>query len=229
MKNAILTFAAALLFTFVCATTVGDGVPLMYSPTPYPNTIYNGTQYNSTTIDGVTYNASNEWPCLTEKQYESIIPPCSLTCISESLAKDDCDVDDFVCHCTATASAKIDTNVVPCLTSGPDALCNGTEIGGECKPSSRKRTVTLYILDADLMYRTCQLCSRSALPLLYCGWIRGVRQLRCNMGIYLQQFLHSRVNLQLLRHPDVGNLGWLCHRDRDHDEWILERHQCKRN
>jgi len=138
MKNAMLASAASLLLftSSVCATTVGDGVPLIYAPTPYPSTIYNDTQYNATTINGVVYNASNEWPCLTEEQYESIIPPCSLTCISESLAKDDCDVDDFTCHCTAAASAKIDTNVIPCLTSGPGALCSGEEIGGECKSSS---------------------------------------------------------------------------------------------
>ena len=165
MKNAVFASTVALLLTSsVCATTVGDGVPLIYAPTPYPATIYNGTQYNATTINGVVYNASNEWPCLTEEKYESIIPPCSLTCISMSLAKDDCDVDDFVCHCTAAASAKIDTNVVPCLTSGPDALCNGEEIGGECK-------IQQYILRADLLYRTRQLCPRSSLPLLYCGRI----------------------------------------------------------
>ena len=217
----MLTSAAALLLTSsVCATTVGDGVPLIYAPTPYPQTIYNGTQYNATTINGITYNASNEWPCLTEKEYESIIPPCSLACISESLAKDDCDVDDFVCHCTAAASAKIDTNVVPCLTSGPDALCSGAEIGGECKPSSRKRIVTPYILGADLMYRTCQLCSWSPLPLLHCGRIRSVRQLWCKFHIHLLQFLHSRANRQLLHHHDAANLGWLCH----HDRWICQRH-----
>jgi hypothetical protein len=51
------------------------------------------------------------------------------------------------------------------------------------------------------------------------------------MGIYdLQQFLHFRDNVQLLRHPDVANLVWLCHRDcdcdrdRDRDRRILERH-----
>jgi hypothetical protein len=137
MKNAMFTSAVALLLTSsVYATTVGDGVPLIYAETPYPSTIYNGTQYNATTIDGVVYNASNEWPCLTEAKYESIIPSCSLTCISESLAKNGCDVDDFVCHCTPEGSAKIDTNVIPCLTSGPGALCNGEEIGRECKSSN---------------------------------------------------------------------------------------------
>jgi hypothetical protein len=137
MKNTMLTSAATLLLTSVCTTTVGDGVPLIYAATPYPDSIYNGTQYNTTTINGVMYNASNEWPCLTEKKYESIIPSCSLACISESLAKDDCDVDDFVCHCTAAGSAKIDANIIPCLISGPGALCSGAEIGGEYTPSSR--------------------------------------------------------------------------------------------
>jgi hypothetical protein len=132
MKNAIFSSAAALLLASSthAITTVGDGVPLIYAPTPYPATIYNGTQYNATVINGVPYNASNEWPCLNEEQYESIIPTCSLQCISLSLAQDDCDVNDFTCHCTQVASAKIDSHVVPCLTSGPDALCTGEEIGG---------------------------------------------------------------------------------------------------
>jgi len=131
MKNTLFSSAAALLLATSthAITTVGDGVPLIYAPTPYPASIYNGTQYNATVINGVPYNASNEWPCLDEAGYESIIPTCSLTCISLSLAQDDCDVDDFTCHCTAEASAKIDSHVVPCLTSGPDALCTGEEIG----------------------------------------------------------------------------------------------------
>jgi hypothetical protein len=137
MKNAMFTsVVVALLTSSVCAITVGDGVPLIYASTPYSSTIYNGTQYNATTINGVVYNASNEWPCLNEHKYESIIPSCSLTCISYSLARDLCDPDDFACHCTAAASARIDTNVIPCLTSGPGALCNGVEIGRECKSSN---------------------------------------------------------------------------------------------
>lgn len=109
---------------------VGDGtVPLIYAAEPYPDSIYNSTQYNQTVIAGVTYNASNEWPHLNAKQYESILPACSSTCIKLALAADDCDVDDFFCHCTADQSAKIDSTVVPCLTSGPNALCTGEEIG----------------------------------------------------------------------------------------------------
>jgi len=130
MKIVNLTpIAALLLSSTASATTVGDGVPLIYAPTPYPSSIYNGTQYNATVINGVPYNASNEWPCLTEMGYESIIPTCSLNCISYSLAQDDCDVDDFVCHCTKVGSAKIDAHVVPCLTSGVNATCSGEEIG----------------------------------------------------------------------------------------------------
>jgi hypothetical protein len=131
---------ALLLASSAIATTVGDGVPLIYAATPYPDTIYNGTQYNATVINGVPYNASNEWPCLTEAQYESIIPPCSIYCIDYSLALDDCDVDDFACHCTKVASAKIDGNVIPCLTSGPGALCSLEEIGRECKNEPQRHT-----------------------------------------------------------------------------------------
>jgi hypothetical protein len=133
MKNSLVVSGLSVLLsaTTISATTVGNGVPLIYASTPYPSSIYNGTQYNATVINGVPYNASNEWPCLTEAQYVSIIPTCSDTCITNSLAADTCNGDDFVCHCTQAESAKIDSAVIPCLTSGPDALCNGTEIGGK--------------------------------------------------------------------------------------------------
>jgi hypothetical protein len=123
-------FASGLMAATASAvTTVGDGVPLIYASEPYPATVYNGTQYNATTINGVPYNASNEWPCLDAKGYESIIPSCSLYCIDLALRSDGCEVDDFVCHCETLHSNKIDTVVVPCLTTGDTATCNSEEIG----------------------------------------------------------------------------------------------------
>jgi hypothetical protein len=115
--------------TASAVVTVGDGVPLIYAHKPYPATVYNGTQYNATTINGVPYNASNEWPCLTAKGYESIIPTCSHYCIDTALHNDGCDVDDFVCHCETPPSNKLDSIVVPCLTTGDTATCSNEEIG----------------------------------------------------------------------------------------------------
>lgn len=126
MKSVIAS--AVALLASAAAVSAGD-YPITYASTPFKDSIYNGTQYNETVINGVTYNASNLWPGLTAKDYESIIPSCSLQCISQSLAADSCDVDDFSCHCTQSQSEIIDAAVVPCLTTGPLALCTGPEIG----------------------------------------------------------------------------------------------------
>lgn len=121
--------SAGLMAATASATLVGDGVPLIYADKPYPNTMYNGTQYNATVIDGVAYNASNQWPCLDAKGYESIVPACSLICLDAALQTDDCDVDDFVCHCHEANSKKLDASIKPCLTTGDTATCTNEEIG----------------------------------------------------------------------------------------------------
>lgn len=126
-------FAATVAAGSSKTVFVGDGtVPLIYAAEPFPDSIYNGTQYNQTEIRGITYNSSNEWPCLTSKQYTSILPACAANCVAIALAADDCDVDDFLCHCTASQSAILDSTIIPCLTSGDNALCTGEEIGGTC-------------------------------------------------------------------------------------------------
>jgi len=125
----VLASAGLLAATASALTTVGNGVPLIYADKPYPATVYNGTQYNATQINGVAYNASNEWPCLTAKGYESILPPCAVSCINKALLGDQCDIDDFVCHCQTLHSNKLDTIVVPCLTTPPTATCSDQEIG----------------------------------------------------------------------------------------------------
>jgi len=121
--------SAGLMAATASATLVGNGVPLIYAATPYPNTIYNGTKYNATVINGVAYNASNEWPCLDAKGYESMMPTCTRYCIETALPTDGCGVDDFVCHCQELSSEKLDASIKPCLTTGDTATCTDEEIG----------------------------------------------------------------------------------------------------
>jgi len=125
----VLASTGLMAATASAVTLVGNGVPLIYADKPYPNTIYNGVQYNATVINGVAYNASNEWPCLDAKGYESIVPACSVNCVVTALSTDDCDVDDFVCHCTQLSSEKLDASIKPCLTTGDTATCTSEEIG----------------------------------------------------------------------------------------------------
>jgi hypothetical protein len=129
MKYAVA--AAAMAATAAAITTVGDGVPLIYAPTPYPDPPYKGTQYNATVINGVPFNASNEWPCLTAEKYFTIPPACSKDCLIGTFKNTTlCDDDDFTCHCSADGSAELDKYVIPCL-SAADSPCTGEEIGGK--------------------------------------------------------------------------------------------------
>ncbi|KIW08880.1 uncharacterized protein PV09_00804 [Verruconis gallopava] len=120
---------AAVLAATASAATVGDGVPLIYSPTPYPNPPYLGVQYNATVINGVPFNNSNEWPCLTAEKYFSIPPQCARQCLIETFGNATlCADDDFTCHCTAAGSAELDKTIIPCL-SAANGPCTGEEIG----------------------------------------------------------------------------------------------------
>jgi len=130
MKYAVAAVAlAASASAIKVAGTIGDGVPVIYADTPYPNPPYLGTQYNATVIRGVDLNNKNMWPCLTAEKYYTIPPPCSVECLKKTFAASDyCDDNDFTCHCTAKGSAELDKTVVPCLTSGVGE-CTGEEIG----------------------------------------------------------------------------------------------------
>jgi len=125
----VLASAGLMAATASATLFAGDHVPIIYAATPYPGTTYNGTQYNATVINGVAYNASNEWPCLDAKQYESIVPACARYCIQTALPSDGCDVDDFVCHCEEDRSLLLDASIKPCLTEAPTATCTKEEIG----------------------------------------------------------------------------------------------------
>jgi hypothetical protein len=131
MKYAVA--AAALVATASAGKdfpTIGDGVPLIYAATPYPNPPYDGVQYNATVIKDTPLNASNEWPCLTAKKYWSIPPPCAYDCLVGTFANATiCDDDDFTCHCHPDGSAELDKYIIPCLVSS--GSCTGEEIGGK--------------------------------------------------------------------------------------------------
>jgi len=125
----VLASAGLMAATASAVTTIGNGVPVTYAAEPYTATTYNGTRYNGTVISGVALNSSNEWPCFDTEDYESIIPACSVSCINIALRGDGCDVGDFWCHCQTLHSNKLDSIVVPCLTTGDTATCSGEEIG----------------------------------------------------------------------------------------------------
>jgi hypothetical protein len=127
MKYAVVATAIAATAS---AATVGDGVPLIYAATPYPNPPYDGVQYNATAINGVPLNASNEWPCLTAAKYWTIPPPCAFDCLVGTFKNATiCADDDFNCHCDAEGSAELDKYIIPCLTAAT-GTCSGEEIGG---------------------------------------------------------------------------------------------------
>ena len=108
---------------------IGDGVPLIYAETPYPNPPFDGVQYNATILNGVPLNSSNEWPCLTADKYFSFAPSCSRQCLMETFKNATvCPDDDFSCHCTQAGSDDLNFYVIPCLTGGVGD-CSEAEIG----------------------------------------------------------------------------------------------------
>ena len=158
MRSAATIIALAASATAV--EIIGDGVPLIYAETPFPNPPFDGVQYNATIINGVSLNSSNEWPCLTADKYFSFAPSCSRQCLVETFKNATvCPDDDFSCHCTQAGSDDLNFYVIPCLTGGVGG-CSEEEIG------SKSFRVQTQLCPSSRCSSIRQLRPRRSLPIL---------------------------------------------------------------